>query len=186
MYTKICKKCGEEKPLTSENFNKNRRSKDGFRPRCSTCTKQYDKSYNERRRESRRLYQIEYRKKNKEKVGDYQRRYNKTLSSGIYLIKNKENEKIYVGASTRLKIRLRNHKNHLRKRKHCNKLLQEDYNKYGLNAFEFEVLEEHPPDVDIRVLEKIESEKIKHFFAEGKVFYNTPKSRDKEINELLG
>jgi len=172
METKVCTKCGEEKILNSKNFSRMAKSKNGFKPRCRVCTRQDNREYNKKNRESRRLYQVEYRKTNKEKVVDYQKRYNKKLPAGIYIIENKVNNSIYVGASTMLKIRERKHKLELSKQRHRNRFLQEDYNKYGLGAFQFKVLEEHPPDTQLEILEKLEEETIKRFLAEGKKLYN--------------
>ncbi len=61
--------------------------------------------------------------------------------SGIYCIVNCVNDKIYVGSSKNIKIRIANHKNLLIKKKHGNIHLQRAYNKYKLGSFSFEVLE---------------------------------------------
>ena len=49
METKVCNKCGLEKPLTM--FNKNNQRKDGLTASCKTCLailrKKYDKKYNQ-------------------------------------------------------------------------------------------------------------------------------------------
>ena len=172
MKTKVCTKCGEERLLSPENFTRRTGSKDGFHPRCKTCKRQDNREYDKKNREKRRLYQVEYRKNNKKKVVDYQRQYNDKLPTGIYIIENKINNSIYVGASTQLKIRWRKHKLTLSEQKHRNRFLQEDYNKYGLDAFEFKVLEKHPPDTQFEILEEIEEETIKRFLAEGKKLYN--------------
>ena len=172
METKVCTKCGEKKLLTSENFTIWCGSKDGFYTRCKPCKRQDNLEYDKKNREKRRLYQAGYRKKNKEKVVDYQRQYNNKLPAGIYTIKNKKNDKIYVGTSTVLMIRWRRHKLDLSKHRHRNRRIQEDYNKYGLGAFEFEVLEEYSCDTQLETLEEIEQKTIKRFLAEGKKLYN--------------
>lgn len=38
MESKSCKKCGNVFELTTEYWHKRKRSKDGFTPRCKTCT----------------------------------------------------------------------------------------------------------------------------------------------------
>ena len=172
MKTKVCTKCGEKKLLTSENFTTWCGSKDGFYTRCKPCKRQDNLEYDKKNREKRRLYQVEYRKNNKKKVVDYQRQYNDKLPTGIYIIENKINNLIYVGASTQLKIRWRLHKLRLSKQNHRNRFLQEDYNKYGLDAFEFKVLEKYHCDTQLEILEKIEQGTIKRFLAEGKKLYN--------------
>jgi hypothetical protein len=41
--TKVCIKCGEDKPLTTEYFPKRKDSKDGFRNDCKICSNRYHK-----------------------------------------------------------------------------------------------------------------------------------------------
>lgn len=62
--------------------------------------------------------------------------------SGVYTIKNKINNKLYVGISKNVKRRLQYHKSLLKRNKHFNLLLQNSFNKYGIDCFEFELLEE--------------------------------------------
>jgi len=66
--TKVCRVCGEEKPLTKEYFTKRKDSKDGFRNDCKDCrnisTKKWRKEYNK-----------EYWKKNKEKLSQQNKEY---------------------------------------------------------------------------------------------------------------
>lgn len=59
----------------------------------------------------------------------------------IYSILNKENGKIYVGQSVNPKQRFAKHKSLLRYNKHDNDHLQNSWNKYGEDAFEFNILE---------------------------------------------
>ena len=60
---------------------------------------------------------------------------------GIYQIRNIKNNKIYIGSSMDIEQRWKMHKNDLRKNKHINYKLQNDWNKYGENNFVFEILE---------------------------------------------
>ena len=69
-------------------------------------------------------------------------RYMEIILKGIYSIRNKVNNKVYIGSSKNLNIRLTRHKNYLLKNKHENSYLQKSYNKYGLENFEFSILEE--------------------------------------------
>jgi len=64
------------------------------------------------------------------------------MKSGIYLIKNILNNKIYVGSSVNIDKRWKEHKNHLKERKHHSVLLQRAWDKYGEQSFLFEILEE--------------------------------------------
>lgn len=66
--TKICTKCGIEKPLSE--FSTHKKTKDGLRISCKKC------SY---------IRHKKYRLKNKEKIREYHKEYNKK-----YYLKNKE------------------------------------------------------------------------------------------------
>jgi group I intron endonuclease len=61
--------------------------------------------------------------------------------SGIYIIQNILNKKLYVGSSVNINSRLSTHKHKLKKRIHPNQKLQNVVNKYGLNNFTFSILE---------------------------------------------
>ncbi len=61
---------------------------------------------------------------------------------GIYYIKNKINNKIYVGLSINIGDRIRKHMKDLSEGFHSNIELQRAWRKYGKNNFEFGVLEE--------------------------------------------
>jgi hypothetical protein len=59
--------------------------------------------------------------------------------TGIYLIKNKENGKIYVGSSLDVFERWKSHVQELNSRTHHSKKLQDDFNEFGLRSFSFEI-----------------------------------------------
>lgn len=61
--------------------------------------------------------------------------------SGIYIIKNLKNNKCYIGQSSNIYARWYNHKYCLRNNRHSNEHLQNAWNKYGENNFNFEILE---------------------------------------------
>ncbi len=61
--------------------------------------------------------------------------------SGIYKIINLVNNKIYIGSSINISVRITSHKNTLKNNKHCNHYLQRSYNKYGKENFKFELIE---------------------------------------------
>lgn len=71
--------------------------------------------------------------------------------SGIYGIFNLVNGKVYIGSAINLRQRLRQHKIDLSKQKHRNYYLQNAWNKYGENEFDFHVLEHCPKE---RLLER--------------------------------
>lgn len=61
---------------------------------------------------------------------------------GIYLIRNTDNGKAYVGQSRDILDRFVHHKSDLRHNRHRNRYLQKSYNKYGEGKFEYSILEE--------------------------------------------
>lgn len=60
----------------------------------------------------------------------------------IYKITCSVNNKVYIGQSIVVKERICNHFRDLAVNRHCNKGLQEDFNKYGRESFNIEILEE--------------------------------------------
>lgn len=65
----------------------------------------------------------------------------KTIKSGVYMIKNKKINKIYVGSSKNLHTRIRDHQYKLYKNTHENMYLQKDWNEYGDEFFIVEIIE---------------------------------------------
>lgn len=59
------------------------------------------------------------------------------LNSGVYFIKNLVNKKIYIGSSKDVPQRIDYHKRKLDKDKHENEYLQNAWNKYGSENFQF-------------------------------------------------
>lgn len=63
------------------------------------------------------------------------------VKSGVYIIKNIVNGKIYIGSSVNVFKRWTQHRYKLNKGNHANKHLQRAWNKYGISEFEFSILE---------------------------------------------
>jgi len=64
------------------------------------------------------------------------------IKCGVYKIQNLVNNKCYIGSTTGvLKYRCITHRCHLRHNRHSNQHLQNSWNKYGEDNFEFSVLE---------------------------------------------
>lgn len=61
---------------------------------------------------------------------------------GIYKIMNTVNNKVYIGSSININSRWSKHKALLRHNKHENQKLQNSWNKYGEEVFQFSVIEE--------------------------------------------
>lgn len=76
--------------------------------------------------------------------------------SGIYHIKNKINGKVYIGCASVFGSRWDKHKHLLRRNRHHSEHLQNSWNKYGEEAFEFKVLKLCP-------IEKLAEEETKYF-----------------------
>lgn len=66
--------------------------------------------------------------------------------SGIYIITNRVNGKVYIGQSKSCTTRFRQHMHTLRRCDHNNPHLQHAYNEYGEDVFEYRILEECPLD----------------------------------------
>ncbi len=67
--------------------------------------------------------------------------------SGIYIIRNSQSVKVYIGSGENLKSRKTNHFSRLKRQVHENEHLQNSYNKHGVDCFTFEVLEYCSKDV---------------------------------------
>lgn len=63
------------------------------------------------------------------------------MNSGIYAIINKETDKFYIGSTKDFDKRKYQHFSELEKGKHRNIYLQNSWNKYGKEVFEFKILE---------------------------------------------
>ena len=226
---KKCTKCEIEKPLNE--FNKMSASKDGHRPSCKACSKQYRAQNKERiaqrnaqyyvqnkekiiessaqyraqnkeriaqrnaqyyvqNKEKHAEYQAQYRSQNKEKIAEQRAKYraqNKERIAQrnaqwrakrkseepncIYQIKNLINNKVYIGETTSGELRWKDHLCRLKGNYHDNKLLQEDFDKFGEEAFEWTILKEfESEDKDILLLQEARS--IQQHINEGVELYN--------------
>lgn len=68
---------------------------------------------------------------------------------GIYKITNKINNKSYIGQSTHIEKRLRDHKSEYEWNRHPNYPLYKAFKKYGLENFIFQIIEQcYPQDLD--------------------------------------
>ena len=182
---KTCPRCKEEKPFSE--FGKNITKKDGYQSYCKACScecyKSYYKKNIEKQRERKRKYKQEnkekikerdrkYKQENKDRIREYKQAWHKNQPAGVYKITNTINGKIYVGESTGYKNRFWSHKSRLKRGIHKNPKLQTDYDQHSLDVFDFQVIEEHPPDADKKLLLERERYFINKYKEEGKELYN--------------
>lgn len=90
---------------------------------------------------------------------------------GVYYIKNKINNKIYIGSSKDIYTRKSQHYSELRGNYHANIMLQRAWNKYGEESFEFGILEE----TSIENRFEIEQRYINKYYDGGVNCYNLNK-----------
>ena len=109
---------------------------------------------------------------NKEKIAKRYAEKKAEQPNCVYQIKNLENNKVYIGETIRGELRWKEHLNRLRGNRHPNKLLQEDFDKYGREAFEWTILKEFD-DEDKSVLLLEEARSIEQFIAEDVELYNS-------------
>ena len=81
--TKVCSKCGVEKPATSEYFNKEKRSKSGLRPECKECNAQHNKEYYTTHVEAIAQHQKEYNTSHAEAITQHGKEYYTTHAEHI-------------------------------------------------------------------------------------------------------
>jgi len=109
MKTKKCSKCGIEKPLTAEYYNRCKKTKSGFFSQCKACRAEYRKNnkahiteYNAEYRKNNKKHlnaqNTEWRKNNKAHITEYNAEYRKKNKEAIaeYRKKNKEKKKKYL------------------------------------------------------------------------------------------
>lgn len=96
---------------------------------------------------------------------------NRVISGFIYMFKNKINNKIYIGQTTRsAELRYYEHKTCFNKQTHCNDYLQKAFNKYGWDNFEFSVIDNA---TSLKELNEKEISYIKEYKSNDKNFgYN--------------
>lgn len=167
---KECVRCQEEKPLSE--FNEDKSKKDGYRPECKACRLPDIRQYTRENKDNKAEYDRQYRRENKDEIGARQKQYWGSLPGAVYQIKNIINGKIYIGCTTTYQRRRNQHRSNLKINTHRNKRLQEDYNTFGLEAFEFSVIKEFPSDTPLEVLEVKETQLIFEQQRKGVDLYN--------------
>ena len=88
------------------------------------------------------------------------------MKSGIYLIKNTINNKVYIGSAINIDKRWREHKYFLKERNHHSCLLQRAWDKYGEQSFKFEIIQEVPNPEHILAYEQVYLDYYKSYESE--------------------
>ena len=143
-----------------ENKEKIAEQKAQYRAENKEKIAEYFSQYREENKEKRAVCAARYRAKNKAEQ-----------PSCVYQIINLINNKVYIGETTRGELRWKDHLARLRGNYHRNKLLQEDFNKYGEEAFEWSILKEFE-DEDKNNLLLEEARSIQQHINEGVELYN--------------
>ena len=148
---KRCPKCKTTKQ--PEFFNKDITTKDGLHGICKEC------------RNIRR-------KKNYKKEYETTKQRMRNMTGGVYIIKNKKENKIYIGQSIMIEQRRTQHFTDLRGKRHQNKQLQEDFSRLGEESFEHQVYLEVDKD-DVLLIKLKELETMLKFRNDGWTLYNS-------------
>jgi len=78
----------------------------------------------------------------------------KEVIQGVYMILDTRNNKVYIGSSTSIVRRKREHFKELKSGKHHNPILQSIYNKYGKDVLQFSLLEVVKEQDQLHIREK--------------------------------
>jgi len=183
--TKECSKCGQEKPLSG--FHKDKSKRFGVRSWCKVCVSEYKKQHYQKNKDKIVTQIKQYRQKNKDKVLEWakqyrqknqdkererHRQYRQNLPSMIYEIHNTITKQIYVGQTSQGRKRWNVHKYQLRKGIHETPQLQKDWDKWGKDAFRFNIVEELPCDLNTEQLLEKEAALMLEHISNGAKLYN--------------
>ncbi len=179
-YRSGCKAC------LSQYRAQNKERKAEYDAQYRAQNKEKIAQYYAKNREKLNEYSAQYRAQNKEKIAEYRAQHYVQNKEKIakrhaekvaeqpnctYKIKNLENNKVYIGETTKGELRWKEHLIRLRGDYHINKPLQEDFNKYGKEAFEWTILKEfESEDRDALILE--ETKTIQRYLEDGVELYN--------------
>jgi group I intron endonuclease len=94
---------------------------------------------------------------------------------GVYQIKNKRNEKLFIGSTKNLPGKINSHRFQLKNGLHTNKEMQKEFNEIGEEGFSFDILDRLEPREDVnydyteelKTLEAMWIEKLQPFNEKG-------------------
>lgn len=72
---KVCNKCKETKPASTEWFYTDKKGKNGLAQTCKECTKERARNWTKENKERKKASDAEYAKKNADSVREYQQKY---------------------------------------------------------------------------------------------------------------
>jgi hypothetical protein len=110
--------------------------------------------------------------------------------SGVFLIRNTVNGKVFVGTGLDINGIVNRHRFDLTKGSHHNKKLQAEWNEFGGEKFDFEIVDQisspegsaSDPRADLKLLEELWFEKLQPFDERG---YNERKqSREEKLRRI--
>ena len=162
-----CTSCSLILELSPDNFWKQKTTKSGYRSKCKKCL-----GYRETKK-----WGVET-KPSKETQRERMSEWKSRQPAGVYKIVCLQNGRVYVGESNCIPMRWTSHKSALNcKNGKTNKLLQEDWNKFGESSFIFEVLEETEKNKNL--LYDRELFHIRQLSEQGLELYNRERLEDK-------
>ena len=112
------------------------------------------------------------------------------MPSGVFLIRNTVNGKVFVGTGLDIAGIINRYKFELTKGSHYNKRLQAEWNEFGGEKFDFEIVDQisqsegaaTDPRADLKLLEELWLEKLQPFDERG---YNERKlSREEKLRRI--
>ena len=165
----------QKRKIAHEANPEKRRERDrkyNAKPETKKRKSTYNVQYREKNISKIRKKAKQYYEENKEEILKKDRIYKQNRPAGIYSITCTENEKIYIGQSTSYHSRWSHHKSRAQRQCHENPEFQKDWNKYGIDCFVFELIEELPHDCTRESLIRKEAEQIKKMIREGREIYN--------------
>jgi len=93
----------------------------------------------------KKVRHMDFRTKVKTGIIKKSKHHSHYTKAGVYEIKCLNTGKVYVGQSTDIKKRWKEHKDLLNKAQHHNKRLQADWTLHGKEAFSFSIIQKHKP-----------------------------------------
>ena len=133
------------------------------------------KKYHEENKEKILVRHKKYREENPEYDKKYREEKSQTQASVVYMIECKATNKYYIGQTSQwCGTRIIAHKSQFNKNRNpCGAgIMQDDYNEYGPDAFEYSILKELDPQASEEERLREEKNYINEFLKEGKQLYN--------------